>query len=196
MGQIITVNFRGDQLYGFENDDGIFVAVKPIVESMGLDWNGQYQRLKRDPILSEGMCVMHIPFGRGGAQECVCLKLELINGWLFTIDSGRIKDEATHERVLIYQRECYGVLFGHFHGRQATEQPQAAGAPSTEETIPTRKQMVALCESIFGAQAARELWFKLKLPVTPSMFEDPRQADLFHYTAIKRDDPQSGKEAA
>ncbi|MGV2104399.1 phage antirepressor N-terminal domain-containing protein [Rhizobium sp. 21-4511-3d] len=78
----------GDDLYGFENDDGTFVALKPIVESMGMDWNGQYQRVKRDPILSEGMCVMHIPFGRGGNQDAVCLKLDLVNGWLFTIDTS------------------------------------------------------------------------------------------------------------
>lgn len=26
---------------------------------------------QRDPILSEGICVMHIPFGRGGGQRLV-----------------------------------------------------------------------------------------------------------------------------
>jgi hypothetical protein len=76
MGQIITVNFRGDELYGFERDDGVFVALRPIVEAMGLDWSGQLQRLKRDPILSEGVVIMPTPFGRGGAQDAACLKLE------------------------------------------------------------------------------------------------------------------------
>src|SRR5690606_12528064 len=102
MGKIITVNFRGDDLYGFENDDGIFVALKPIVESMGLDWSGQLQRLKRDPILSEGMVIMPTPFGRGGSQEAVCLKMDLVNGWLFTIDSARIKDGPVKDRVMLY----------------------------------------------------------------------------------------------
>lgn len=101
MGQIVTVNFRGDQLYGFENDDGVFVALKPIVESIGIDWSGQLQRLKRDPILSEGMCMIPTPFGRGGAQDQVCLKMDLVNGWLFTIDSSRIKDDAVREKVIL-----------------------------------------------------------------------------------------------
>ncbi len=88
MGKIITVNFRGDELFGFEADDGVFVALKPIVESMGLNWSGQEQRVKRDPILSEGICVMHIPFGRGGGQDTLCLKFDLVNGWLFTHSGG------------------------------------------------------------------------------------------------------------
>jgi hypothetical protein len=95
MGNIITVNFRGDHLYGFENDDGTFVALKPIVESMGLDWSAQLKRVKRDPILSEGMAIMATPFGRGGDQEVACLKLDLVNGWLFTIDDERRKERQS-----------------------------------------------------------------------------------------------------
>lgn len=54
MGEIVTVNFRGDELYGFRQDDGVFLALKPVVEAMGLTWEPQRQRIQRDPILSEG----------------------------------------------------------------------------------------------------------------------------------------------
>lgn len=90
MTNIVTVDFRGDTLFGFKEGDSTFVGMKPMVEAMGLDWSGQLQRVKRDPILSEGMVMMPTPFGRGGNQEAVCLKLDLVNGWLFTIDTNRI----------------------------------------------------------------------------------------------------------
>lgn len=187
MGNIVTVNFRGDQLYGFENDDGTFVALKPIVESMGMDWNGQYQRVKRDPILSEGMCVMHIPFGRGGNQEAVCLKLDLVNGWLFTIDTSRIKDEGVREKVILYQRECYGVLAKHFAGNQVGLSHAKTGEtvedPQENESVKLR--MVNESRQVFGNQAAAQLWFRLGLPVVPAMLHDPRQLNLLDYTAIK-----------
>ena len=80
MGNIVTVEFHGDQLLGFEDGRGVFVALKPIVEGMGIDWSSQHKRLQRDPILSEGMVIMTIPFGRGGAQEAVCLPLDLVHG--------------------------------------------------------------------------------------------------------------------
>lgn len=189
MGQIITVNFRGDQLYGFENDDGVFVALKPIVESMGMDWSGQLQRVKRDPILAEGMVVMPIPFGRGGDQECVCLKLDLVNGWFFTIDTSRIKDPKVREKVMLYQRECYAVLNKHFYGRTADQRRDSlAGEPKADEPLNVRRQLVSEARQTHGVQAARELWLKLGLPTTPAMFADPRQSEFgFTYTAVERE---------
>lgn len=184
MGNIVTVNFRGDELYGFENDDGIFVALKPIVESMGMDWNGQYQRVKRDPILSEGMCVMHIPFGRGGAQEAVCLKLELVNGWLFTIDTSRIKDDDVREKVIVYQRECYSVLAKHFLGKSKPKE-QAIPDDEAQENENIKLRMVNESRQVFGVQAAAQLWFRLGLPVVPAMQNDPRQLSFLDYGKVR-----------
>jgi hypothetical protein len=183
MGKIVTVNFRGDQLFGFEADDGIYVALKPIVEAMGIDWSSQLKRVKRDPILSEGMVIMTTPFGRGGDQEAVCLKLELINGWLFTIESNRIKDETVRERVLMYQRECYSVLARHFVGGVETVKPELANDASEAEG--TRVRMVTETRQTFGTKAAGQLWFKLGLPVVPAMLENPDQAELFDFAKIK-----------
>lgn len=189
MGEIVTVNFRGDELYGFKQDDGVFLAAKPMVEAMGLDWNGQYQRLKRDPILSEGMCMMHIPFGRGGAQEAVCIKLELVNGWLFTIDSSRIKDEVVRQKVQTYQRECYQVLHDHFSGKRRAA--ESSGDPTEQSTTNERLRLVTEARQSFSTQAAREMWFKQGLPIVPSMMS-PAQNDLFHYGMINH----SGDEQA
>lgn len=190
MGQIITVNFRGDQLYGFENDDGTFVALKPIVESMGMDWSAQLKRVKRNPILAEGMAIMATPFGRGGDQEAVSIKLELVNGWLLTIDTSRIENDEVRDKVLLYQRECYAVLFKHFYGRSQTERAEGtAGTPNPEEPMQVKRSLVTEARQTFGCQSARELWFKLGMPTTPSMFADERQGDFFTYTAIKRDEP-------
>ena len=49
-------------------------------------------------------------------QETACLKLDYLNGWLFSIDSVRIKSPEVRERVQLYQRECYRVLYRYFSG--------------------------------------------------------------------------------
>ena len=54
MSNVITVDFRNDTLFAVERDDGVFVALKPICDSIGLSWKKQQERLKRDPILAEG----------------------------------------------------------------------------------------------------------------------------------------------
>lgn len=180
-GSLITVNFRQDTLFAVERDDGVFVAIKPICDSLGVDWKSQYQRIKDDPVLSEGMVTITIP-SLGGAQETTCLKLNLINGWLFKIDSRRVKEEVK-PRLLAYQRECYQVLFEAFYGKQipVVELPDE----DAQEPEGTRIRMVTESRQTFGTQAAAQLWFRLGLPVVPAMLQDPRQGSLLDYAAIK-----------
>lgn len=182
MGNLITVNFRQDTLFAVERDDGVFVAVKPMCESLGLAWQSQHQRIKDDPVLSEGITTIVIP-SPGGAQETTCLKLDLVNGWLFKIDSRRVKEEV-RPKLLAYQRECYRVLFDAFYGKRNQPEP----LPEAEETNDNENlklRHITECRQTFGTAAASQLWFKLGLPIVPAMLQDPRQMTLFDYTAIK-----------
>jgi hypothetical protein len=196
MGKIITVNFRGDDLYGFEADDGIFVALKPIVESMGMNWSGQEQRVKRDPILSEGVCVMHTPFGAGGGQDCLCLRMDLVNGWLFTIDTARIKDEAVRDKVILYQRECYGVLFKHFYKGERADPVIIEDHEQPHEPENSKLRMVTEARQTFGAKAAGQLWVKFGLPMVPAMIEENRQFSLLDYNSVQVTDDRKNSAAA
>lgn len=189
MGEIVTVDFRGDELYGFKQDDGTFLALKPMVEAMGLGWSGQFERVNRDPVLSKGIRVMRTPFGRGGAQETVCIKLELVNGWLFGIDSSRIKDESVRQKVILYQEECYGVLYEHFTGKRKA--PELEGEPSDQAPEGHRLRLVTEARQTFGQRAAREMWFKLGLDIVPSMLND-NQNDLYPWTMIRHSDLEEG----
>jgi len=113
MSALVKVTFYGDQLYAIRNDDdSVLVALKPIVEGMGLGWESQHNRVKRDPILSQGIVMMNIP-SRGGDQESICLPLNMIPGWLMGVDANRV-NETIREKVIKYQRECYDVLAAHF----------------------------------------------------------------------------------
>jgi hypothetical protein len=185
MGEIVTVNFRGDELYGFKQDDGTFLALKPMAEAMGLGWSGQFERVNRDPVLSKGIRVMRTPFGRGGAQDTVCIKLDLVNGWLFGIDSSRIKDDAVRQKVILYQEECYQVLHDHFTGKR--KPAEIEGAPDESSSVNERRSLVAEARQTFGQQAARELWFEQRLPIVPSML-NPGQNDLYPWTMIRHGD--------
>lgn len=110
--QLDTFDFDGEVLEIATADGKPYVPIKRICINLGLDWNGQYQRIKRDEILSEGMCVMHIP-SKGGVQETICLPLEYLNGWLFGIESARVAPEV-RPGLLRYKRDAYKALFDYF----------------------------------------------------------------------------------
>jgi hypothetical protein len=112
---LIKVEFYGDQLWGYRNNEGLgVVALRPIVEGMGLNWPSQYQRIQRDPILKEGVVMMTTPSG-GGEQQTVCLPLQMLPGWLMGIEANRV-NESIRGKVIRYQWECYDVLAKHFLG--------------------------------------------------------------------------------
>ncbi|MPW92202.1 hypothetical protein CPI14_08645 [Moraxella catarrhalis] len=111
--QIQTVNFHNQTLITLEKDGNHYVAMKPICENIGLSWNAQFERIKRDEVLSEGIRMIRTPT-KGGFQDVVCLPLTLLNGWLFGVDTNRVKAEIK-ETLITYKKECYQALFDYWH---------------------------------------------------------------------------------
>lgn len=178
------VDFRGDTLLAAQRDDGVFVAIKPICDRLGLNWSAQFRRVSRDTLLSKGVAMMAMPLV-GAGQETVLLRLDLLHGWLFSIDDKRVH-EHLRDAVLLYKSECYATLFSHFHGRA---RPAAEG-PSREELAEARISDDAKLRKVtevrltFGHRAAARLWLQLGLDFVPEMLHAPQQPDLFDENSL------------
>ena len=108
-----VVDFYGDEIQGVVITttpavSDVFVPVRPLCNYLGVDWSAQRQRIGRDPVLSEALVSIAIDTA-GGPQDMLCLPLDYLNGWLFGINAGRVKEEH-REKVIQYQRECYRIL--------------------------------------------------------------------------------------
>ena len=106
----VTIPFHGDAITAVLVDGEYMVPVKPICDRMGLDWEGQRQRIQRDSVLSTCTCVIQVQMpGDDQKRDVVCLPPSLIPGWLFTIDDSRVKPEI-QESLIAYKREMYDVM--------------------------------------------------------------------------------------
>nr|DAY11640.1 MAG TPA: hypothetical protein [Bacteriophage sp.] len=111
-----TISFNNQSLITVEQNGNHYVAMKPICENIGLAWEPQVLRIKRDEVLSQGMIVMIIPTN-GGNQNMICLPIEYLNGWLFGIDINRCKPEI-RDTLIKYKKECYQALHDYwFNGK-------------------------------------------------------------------------------
>lgn len=111
-----TISFNNQSLITVEQNGNHYVAMKPICENIGLTWEPQVLRIKRDEVLSQGMIVMIIPTN-GGNQNMICLPIEYLNGWLFGIDINRCKPEI-RDTLIKYKKECYQALHDYwFNGK-------------------------------------------------------------------------------
>jgi hypothetical protein len=177
MNQIAIVNFHGTELLAYHMGGVVFVALKPIVEGMGLDWSAQYRRVMRTPILAEGIAKMATPLSHpAGGQEMVCLRMNLVHGWLLTINSSQVRPEL-RERVEVYQRECYDVLHRHFSGERDKL------IREENETLSLNLRLCTEARHIHGNLAAAQLWNKLGLPRVPAMDDT---IDLFNWREYRK----------
>ena len=95
------------------NDNQKLVPIKPICDILGIDAKAQRDRINRDEILSSTGVMMTSVAGDGKDREMFCLPIEFISGWIFSIDSSRVSEEA-RPTVLKYKMECHKVLYQHF----------------------------------------------------------------------------------
>lgn len=142
-----SIPFHGQTIPVFTQNHRHYVAMKPICENIGLDWDAQRKRIMRNSIMAQGTVMMTAP-SNGGKQETLCLPLEYLNGWLFGVDARRVKPQI-RERLLQYQRECFQVLAAHF---MQPKQPPAVALPTVVTELPTREELqqvlLMLCDRL------------------------------------------------
>lgn len=156
MNAIVKVDFYGDTVLARQDGETVLVAVKPIVERLGLDWRAQLNRINRDEILGPSVVKMTTETP-AGSRDAVALPLNLIPGFLFGISTGSVPDPDTRAAVLRYKQECYSVLYQHFYGRRDER-------PRDWDDVAGKLMMVKQARLAFGAKAAQSLWNRLGLP--------------------------------
>ena len=114
--------------------DEQLVPIRPICEALGIDANGQKQRIERDEILGSTACVIHAVAADGKEREMTAIPYMYVFGWLFSIDTSRVSEEA-RPSVIRYKQECYRALYEHFMGGQ-------------QKQIEQNKMEIALLEDI------------------------------------------------
>ena len=152
MNAITTIDFNGQSLITIEKDGIHYAAVKPIAENIGLTWDSQFRRIKRDDVLSSVVAMMAITGNDGKTYEMMCLPIEYLNGWLFGIDAKRVNPEVKAP-LIQYKLQCYKVLHDYWHTGQATH-------PSIDEDLPsTVKDRNGLIKTVHMTMKRLDLGF-------------------------------------
>lgn len=103
------LEFNEKVIYFVAADGQYWIAIKPICEALGVDYERQRKNLKEDEILSQLPSEQTVVAADGKLRKMVCLPEFFIYGWIFSIQSQS-------EELQQYKLECYRVLYEHFHG--------------------------------------------------------------------------------
>lgn len=168
---LLPVEFAGATLYVINREGQPFVPMKPIVESMGMDWASQFTKLKANAA-RWGVVEIAIP-SNGGPQAMVSIPLHKVAGWINSISANKVKPEL-RERVLRYQNECDSVLWDYWSQKTVGQAMTASTAPysvaprqslTAEEADMLRNMISGHAATLPKSQQAEftiKAWSKLK----------------------------------
>jgi len=123
MSYAVAVPFAGSAITAVLDGSRAFVAMRPIVEGMGLDWSRQLKKLKEHPVLAKQLCSLKPEPSTtdstvaltptvaldGKERAMVCLPVSRLSFWLATVNPNKVRD-TIRERVILFQEQCADVL--------------------------------------------------------------------------------------
>lgn len=148
------VPFNGQQIITAMVAGVAYVAMKPIVENLGMSWTSQHRKLMGDMaksnhphmsmVDSKGDGHMTTPSkfncrdismvaADGKLRKLLCLPLKKLNGWLFSINPEKVRADI-RDKLIAYQEECFTVLHDYWTKGQAINPRKT----STDERTPLR----------------------------------------------------------
>lgn len=135
-GQVRTldpVDFHGQALVVVDKDGEPYVAMKPVVEGMGLAWPPQYRKLTEEGSKFCGVIIsMQLP-GETQVREVTAIPLRKLTWWLMTLQPSRM-DIFIADKVRIYQNECDDALWAYW--RKAMREPQVMDSTKSTDLQP------------------------------------------------------------
>ena len=106
--EYLNVNFLGSEIMIIDRDGEPYVAMRTVVEGMGLGWGSQFIKIKQR--FKSTVMEIETVANDERNRSMLCLPLRKLFGWLMTINPNKV---ASHKRqtIIRYQNECDDALW-------------------------------------------------------------------------------------
>ena len=111
MNTLISIPFHHKPLCLIDADGKPYVAMRPIVDGMGIDWKTQERKLKSR--FASTVVIMPTVALDGKQREMLCLPLEKLPAWLLSIDPRKVAP-TIRANVERYQAESEAALWNYW----------------------------------------------------------------------------------
>jgi Virulence protein RhuM family/P22_AR N-terminal domain len=173
-----------------KKDGDTYIAMKPIVEGIGLEWSGQHKKLSDKKKFS---CVDIYTTGKDNKQyQMLCIPLKKLNGYLFSINHERVRRDIKN-KVILYQEECFTALYSHFTDGYSINEKILANQPNKIMELARRLRQLRSGEQSMYANV-REVFKETAIDYdsgskTAKSFFAMAQ-DKFHYAVTQKVDAE------
>ena len=140
---IVEFNGKGLITAKNENTGDVFVAMKPLVESIGLEWKRQFRKLQEN----ERYGLMYTTFNtNGGAQEMLALNIKHLPAYLNSINVNKVREDL-RPAIIAFQDECFIAINNYWNnGIAVNPRMEIPTDPIQAQMMMIRAQMNAFDE--------------------------------------------------
>jgi hypothetical protein len=101
---LVAIDFHGDQIVTFQHKGVAYVAMRRVVENLGMSWGSQRQKLAA--AVAKFTCVDIGTTGADGKRyDMTAMPVTKLPLWLATINPNKITDPIKREKIELYQAE-------------------------------------------------------------------------------------------
>lgn len=165
---VATIPFHGTNIQSVEIDGNPHIVLKPMVESIGMDYSRQLQKLKGKSWATMGMTATVGADGK--SREMTVIDLRTLTMWLATIDENRVSEEA-RPLVVAYQSEVADAIEAYWSKGGAIN-PRATEHQMNALLRQTQMQM-ELCQVAKGLIHPDHLEAKARIVLARGLGEAP-----------------------
>ena len=167
------IEFNGKKIWYFRENGEIFIIVSSVCEALNVDYEHQRRFINDDPILGPAPCIytVQVP-GDTQKRKHFCIPEEYVYGWILQIRSDS-------PALLEYKKDCYHVLYCHFHKIVVKQSELYKELSKAKNTIRNFKNKISSIEGyaeyINAEMRYARLWKQLKGEIAGAgLFDDEK----------------------
>jgi hypothetical protein len=101
---LVAIDFHGDQIVTFQHEGQPYVAMRRVVENIGLAWQPQHRKLADES--GKYHCHHIVTVDAAGREyPMTAMPVAKLPLWLATINPNKVPDPLKRERIELYQAE-------------------------------------------------------------------------------------------
>ncbi|AJI86430.1 hypothetical protein CH54_3838 [Yersinia rochesterensis] len=127
-----AVQFHGQPIITTMVAGVAYVAMRPIVENIGIDWAGQTVKLRNQKD-KFNCCDIAMVASDNKIRDFLCIPLRKLNGWLFSINPERVRADIK-DKLIQYQEECFAVLHEYWTKGEVSKKTKTRQSTATQLT--------------------------------------------------------------
>ncbi|WP_373275688.1 phage antirepressor N-terminal domain-containing protein [Serratia marcescens] len=135
-----SVQFHGQPIITAMVAGVAYVAMRTVVENIGIDWTGQSVKLRTQREKFDCRDISMVA-ADGRIRKLLCIPLKKLNGWLFSINPSKVRADI-RDKLIAYQEECFTVLHDYWTKGVAVRKP--------ETTVDDRTPLRGIVNRIMG----------------------------------------------